>query len=130
MRGFDVVTLSDLDQGITHFLAATLPNRSVTPDTRVVLKSASFLQAHLVFALRESPPRAVMNYSGFLAFINLAPFFLDRYHLLRQLFAKSVLGRTLPDVSNTGRLCLVAVERVLPGCFARLSQHLFRSSGF
>ncbi|KAL3254761.1 hypothetical protein MRX96_017509 [Rhipicephalus microplus] len=70
-----------------------------------------------------------MNYLGFLVFINLAPFFLDRHRLLSQLFGKSILGRTLPDVSNTGRLCLVAVERVLPGCFAKTSSQYLRDSG-
>ncbi|KAH7965424.1 hypothetical protein HPB49_007518 [Dermacentor silvarum] len=130
MRGFSVVRLSDMDPGIVDLLKATFGNdSSLGKETKVVLKSADFLQGHLVEALRELPPRALMNYLGFLVFINLAPFFLDRHRLLRQLFSKSVLGRTLPDVSNTGRLCLVAVERVLPGCFAKISSQYFRASG-
>ncbi|KAK8783798.1 hypothetical protein V5799_009838 [Amblyomma americanum] len=121
MRGFDVIRLTDLHSGIVELLRATFENdSSLRPETKIVLKSADYLQGHLVTALRELPPRAVMNYLGFQAFITLAPFFLDRHRLLRQLFSKSFLGRTLPDVSNTSRLCLVAVERVLPGCFARM----------
>ncbi|KAH6937592.1 hypothetical protein HPB50_001881 [Hyalomma asiaticum] len=127
MRGFSVVRLSDMNPGITDLLRATFGNDStIDQETKVVLKSADFLQGHLIAALRELPPRAVMNYLGFLVFINLAPFFLDRHRLLRQLFSKSVLGRTLPDVSNTGHLCLVAVERVLPGCFANISSQYLR----
>ncbi|XP_065297361.1 uncharacterized protein [Dermacentor albipictus] len=130
MRGFNVVRLSDMDPGVVDLLRATFGNdSSLGKETKVVLKSADFLQGHLVAALRELPPRAVMNYLGFLVFINLAPFFLDRHRLLRQLFSKSVLGRTLPDVSNTGQLCLVAVERVLPGCFAKVSSQYFQASG-
>ncbi|KAH7961792.1 hypothetical protein HPB52_012155 [Rhipicephalus sanguineus] len=128
MRGFSVVRLSDMDPGIADLLSATFGNDSFfDKETRVVLKSADFLQGHLVAALRELPPRAVMNYLGFVVFINLAPFFLDRHRLLRQLFSKSALGRALPD--GTGRLCLVAVERVLPGCFAKTSSHYLRDSG-
>ncbi|KAH8009707.1 hypothetical protein HPB51_019018 [Rhipicephalus microplus] len=130
MRGFSVVRLSDMDPGIADLLSATFGNDSFfNEETKVVIKSPDFLQGHLVAALRELPPRAVMNYLGFLVFINLAPFFLDRHRLLRQLFGKSILGRTLPDVSNTGRLCLVAVERVLPGCFAKTSSQYLRDSG-
>ncbi|KAL1443498.1 hypothetical protein MTO96_007410 [Rhipicephalus appendiculatus] len=55
---------------------------------------------------------------GFLVMVRLAPFFPKKLDS-RRLFAYSVLGRTVPDVTDTSALCLLAVESLLPDCIAK-----------
>ncbi|KAK8765920.1 hypothetical protein V5799_007297 [Amblyomma americanum] len=119
------VKLIELDTGFKNFLEGVF-NSIVTIDgtTEVVLKSPDYLRNHLPAAMQELSPHAVVNYLGFMALVKAAPFFPERFSSLRQIFGKDVLGRTLPDVSQTKTLCLLAVQQVLPACFAKAAVKL------
>ncbi|KAK8781329.1 hypothetical protein V5799_017330 [Amblyomma americanum] len=119
------VKLIELDTGFKNFLEGVF-NSIVTIDgtTEVVLKSPDYLRNHLPAAMQELSPHAVVNYLGFMALVKAAPFFPERFSNLRQIFGKDVLGRTLPDVSQTKTLCLLAVQQVLPACFAKAAVKL------
>ncbi|XP_077523504.1 neprilysin-2-like [Amblyomma americanum] len=119
------VKLIELDTGFKNFLEGVF-NIIVTIDgtTEVVLKSPDYLRNHLPAAMQELSPHAVVNYLGFMALVKAAPFFPERFSNLRQIFGKDVLGRTLPDVSQTKTLCLLAVQQVLPACFAKAAVKL------
>ncbi|CAN7982458.1 unnamed protein product, partial [Ixodes hexagonus] len=98
-------------------------------DMDVVLKSSEFLSNFLISAVNDLPARGLANYIGFLALVRTAPFFPDNLRNLRQLFGRSILGRTLPDVSNYNQLCPLVVERLLPDCFVKGSAKLLKTLG-
>ncbi|XP_077548536.1 neprilysin-11-like [Haemaphysalis longicornis] len=117
-----VAKLSDLDPGYRNLLGAAFDGVDSfdSAEAAVVMRSSDYVRHFLATAVRELRPRATLNYLGFLVLVQLAPFLPDKFTSLRQLFAKSVRGRTFDDVSDTQLLCLMAVERVLPACFTRI----------
>ncbi|XP_077548516.1 membrane metallo-endopeptidase-like 1 [Haemaphysalis longicornis] len=117
-----VAKLSDLDPGYRNLLGAAFDRVDSfdSAEATVVVRSSDYVRHFLATAMRELRPRATLNYLGFLVLVQLAPFLPDKFASLRQLFAKSVRGRTFEDVSDTQLLCLMAVERVLPACFSRI----------
>ncbi|KAK8757893.1 hypothetical protein V5799_004475 [Amblyomma americanum] len=119
------VKLVELESGYKNFLEKVFNSIVKIDDTtEVVLKSPDYLLNHLKAAMQELPPQAVVNYLGFMALVKAARFFPEKLSNLRQLFGKDVLDRTLPDVSQTKALCLLAVQQVLPGCFAKAAAKL------
>ncbi|KAH8028487.1 hypothetical protein HPB51_017447 [Rhipicephalus microplus] len=90
----------------------------------VVVKSTDYVRNYLTQAMQELPAHAVANYLGFLALAKMAPFFPEKFASLRQIFAKDLLDRTLPDVSQTKTLCLLAVQQLLPRCFSKAATQL------
>ncbi|KAK8787722.1 hypothetical protein V5799_022498 [Amblyomma americanum] len=119
------VKLVELESGYKNFLEKVFNSIVKIDDTtEVVLKSPDYLRNDLKAAMQELPPQAVVNYLGFMALVKAAPFFPEKFSNLRQLFGKDVLDRTLPDVSQTKALCLLAVQQVLPGCFAKAAAKL------
>ncbi|KAH9359985.1 hypothetical protein HPB48_020783 [Haemaphysalis longicornis] len=127
--GSIVVKLSELDGGITKFLHAATSNIiTVAANETVVLKYPDYIRDQLPSVLREMSPRALMNYLGLLVLVRLAPFLPDQQNSLRQLFTKSVRGTTRSDIADSDRLCLMAVEQVLPGCLGKLSTEIFKQS--
>ncbi|KAK8781806.1 hypothetical protein V5799_016853, partial [Amblyomma americanum] len=119
-----VARLTNLDHGYRRFLGAVLSaNVSYFDDidATVVVKSSDYVRHYVATAVRELPARATLNYLGFLVLVKLAPFLPEKFRSLRQLFAKNTLGRTIDDAPGSTSLCLVAVDRVLPACFARLA---------
>ncbi|KAK8773871.1 hypothetical protein V5799_011596 [Amblyomma americanum] len=126
-----LTNLSELNDDVRQFLGIAFEGVTrLRPDTVVVLKPASYVREYLAASVRELAPRALMNYMGLLALVHLSPFLPERHLHLRQLFAKILRGRTLPDVSNSSTLCLMAVERALPACFRKLSASLFRAAEY
>lgn len=123
--GFYEVKLIEMDSGYLELLQEVFSNIiTIDFNTVVVIKSSDYLRNHLPSAVNELPVRAVVNYLGFLALVHLAPFFSEQLQNLRQLFGKSVFGRTLPDVSKYKMLCFLAVDKLLPGCSTKASAKL------
>ncbi|KAK8784693.1 hypothetical protein V5799_008942, partial [Amblyomma americanum] len=126
-----VAKLSELNDDVQRFLMIAFDGGTMPgPGTVVVLKPASYVREYLAAAMRELPPRALMNYMGLLALVHLSPFLPERHVHLRQLFVKLLRGRTLPDVSNSSTLCMMAVERALPACLSKLSATLFTAAEY
>ncbi|XP_049527447.1 uncharacterized protein LOC119458884 [Dermacentor silvarum] len=122
---YTLIKLIDLDTGYKFFLERVFSGIiAIDGTTEVVLKSADYMRNHLTSAMQELPAHAVANYLGFVALAKMAPFFPEKFASLRQVFAKDVLDRTLPDVSQTKTLCLLAVQQLLPGCFAKAAVNL------
>ncbi|XP_065309646.1 treacle protein-like [Dermacentor albipictus] len=122
---YTLLKLIDLDNGYKLFLQRVFTGIIVIDGTtEVMLKSTDYVRHHLTSAMQELPAHAVANYLGFVALAKMAPFFPEKLASLRQVFAKDVLDRTLPDVSRTKTLCLLAVQQLLPGCFAKAAANL------
>ncbi|XP_072145173.1 uncharacterized protein [Dermacentor andersoni] len=122
---YTLIKLIDLDNGYKLFLERVFSGIiAIDGTTEVMLKSTDYLRNHLTSAMQELPAHAVANYLGFVALAKMAPFFPEKLASLRQVFAKDVLDRTLPDVSRTKTLCLLAVQQLLPGCFAKAAVNL------
>ncbi|KAH7961756.1 hypothetical protein HPB52_011925 [Rhipicephalus sanguineus] len=125
------VKLSELDADITHFLTTTFNGATkFEPTTLVVLRQPMYLLDKLALVIRALSSRALMNYMGFLALAHLSAFLPERHVHLRQLFAKEMRGRILPDVSNSTAICAMAVEHILPACFNKLSSAVFRHAEY
>ncbi|KAK8768795.1 hypothetical protein V5799_014740 [Amblyomma americanum] len=123
--------LLELSDNVRQFLAIAFEGlTSIGPATLILLKPANYVRHYLAAAMRELRPRALINYMGLLALVHLSPFLPERHVHLRQLFVKVLRGRTLPDVSNSSTLCLMAVEHALPACFSKLSESLFRAAEY
>ncbi|XP_070394461.1 uncharacterized protein [Dermacentor albipictus] len=125
------VKLSELDADVIHFLTTAFDGVArFEPTTSVILRPPRYLRVYLASLTRELTPRAIFNYMGFLALVHLSAFLPERHVHLRQLFAKSMRGRTVPDISNSSALCAMAVEYVLPACFEKLSSDFFRDAEY
>ncbi|KAH6938106.1 hypothetical protein HPB50_006783 [Hyalomma asiaticum] len=126
-----VVKLSDLDSDVTHFLNVAFDGAiRLEHTTTVLLRQPRYLLDDLASVLRALSPRALMNYMGFMALVQLSAFLPERHAHLRQLFAKVMRDRTFPDVSNSSVLCAMAVERILPDCFNKLSSAIFKDAEY
>ncbi|XP_049276407.1 uncharacterized protein LOC125760401 [Rhipicephalus sanguineus] len=122
---YTLIKLIDLDHGYTQFLERVFGGIiAIDGTTEVVLKSTDYVRNYLTEAMQELPAHAVANYLGFVALAKMAPFFPEKFASFRQIFAKDVLDRTLPDVSQTKTFCLLAVQQLLPGCFAKAATQL------
>ncbi|XP_075557654.1 uncharacterized protein LOC142589885 [Dermacentor variabilis] len=125
-----LVEFHKLDGGLQKFLGKLFDNivhPGEEPD--VILKSPTYVHEGLVHFVKNSDPVQALNYMGFLVVVRLAPFFPDRMRYVRGLFAKSMLGRSLRDVTNSSKLCLLAVESLLPDCFAKAAALIRERSG-
>ncbi|KAH9375337.1 hypothetical protein HPB48_007969 [Haemaphysalis longicornis] len=119
------VRLIELDSGYKNLVERVFGNIiTVDGTTAVVLKASDYLRNHLVAAMQELKPHAVANYLGFMALARMAPFFPDKFAAFRQIFAKDVFDRTVPDTSQTKTFCLLAVQLVLPSCVAKAASQL------
>ncbi|KAH9370867.1 hypothetical protein HPB48_004070 [Haemaphysalis longicornis] len=123
--------LSELDPVVKDFLDVVFDHTTTfSPATEVVLRPSSYVRDFLGTAMKELSPRALMNYLGFLVVVHFAAFLPEGQANLRQLFAKSLRGRTIPDVSNSSAVCAMAVERALPACFSKMSAAIFRETEY
>ncbi|XP_077553522.1 neprilysin-1-like [Haemaphysalis longicornis] len=123
--------LSELDPVVKEFLDVVFDHTTTfSPATEVVLRPSSYVRDFLGTAMKELSPRALMNYLGFLVVVHFAAFLPDGQANLRQLFAKSLRGRTIPDVSDSSAVCAMAVERALPACFSKMSAAIFRETEY
>ncbi|KAH7943013.1 hypothetical protein HPB52_003996 [Rhipicephalus sanguineus] len=114
------VEFRELDGGLQYFLRKLFDN-IVRPrqEPDVVLKSPAYILEGLVPFVNNAVPVHILNYMGFLVMVRLAPFLPGKKLDSRGLFAYSALGRSLPDVTDTSALCLLAVESLLPDCIAK-----------
>ncbi|KAH7949918.1 hypothetical protein HPB49_016988 [Dermacentor silvarum] len=115
-----LVEFSKLDGGLQNFLGKLFDNifhPGAEPD--VVLKSPTYIREGLVHFVNKANPVQALNYVGFLVVVRLAPFLPDTMTYVRGLFVKSMLGRSFRDVTDSSKLCLLAVESLLPNCFAK-----------
>ncbi|KAH9370869.1 hypothetical protein HPB48_022054 [Haemaphysalis longicornis] len=121
------VNQSELDVDIKDFLYVSFDNATIlNPERVIMIKPVKYVRDFLATAMREVAPRALLNYIGFLVIVHFSPFLPEQQVNLRQLFAKSFLGRTLPHVTNSSALCMIAVERAVPTCFSKLSMNIFK----
>ncbi|KAK8787008.1 hypothetical protein V5799_023213 [Amblyomma americanum] len=124
----NVVRFRELSLGLRAFLTVLLNGRA-HEDDHVVLRSAPHLPRQLENTVRSVPPLDALNYFGFLALVRMAPLLPDDLRSLRDLFAESLLGRTVRNSEDNTLLCARLVESVLPGCFAKAAQIWRHSTG-
>uniref|UniRef100_A0A147BJ14 Uncharacterized protein n=1 Tax=Ixodes ricinus TaxID=34613 RepID=A0A147BJ14_IXORI len=91
--------------------------------------SPAYIQTQLPSLLNKLQPRALLNYMGLMALIQVAPFLSERLTDLRELFAKSFIGRTVANAADSSLLCIYSVEKLLPGCFSKAASALLRQNG-
>ncbi|KAK8784092.1 hypothetical protein V5799_009546 [Amblyomma americanum] len=128
---FVAVRYGDLNHGLREFLKVLLANvpRRLTSQTSVVLRSAPYFRGDLDLVLRSGPPEDILNYLGFLVIVRLAPFLSRNLHGLQNLFADSVMGRTIGDTEDRSLLCGWLVNRALPECVAKVARQWRHSTG-
>ncbi|KAH6934821.1 hypothetical protein HPB50_001136 [Hyalomma asiaticum] len=129
---FAVMNLSELGEGVRHFietLLANVPGDVQYSTMKVTAKSPSYVRAGLHNALLSVPPVDALNYMGFLVLVRLAPFLPEHLEALRELFGKVVVSHIAADVPHIDRMCLWLVDHSLPGCFSKALHKWLQQEG-